>query len=72
MIEKMLVKWGVRHKSPHKGQQSKQNKNICPLQLGDTLENLLIYYSTINPPRVYVTENKEKYLENILNQERQK
>lgn len=72
MIEKMLVKCGVRHKSPHKGQQSKQNKNICPLQLGDTLENLLIYYSTSNPPRVYVTENKEKYLENILNQERQK
>jgi len=72
MIEKMLVKCGVRHKSQHKGQQSKQNKNNCPLQLGDTLENLLIYYSTSTPPRVYVTENKQKYLDNFSNQERQK
>ena len=64
MIDSMLIKCGMRRRTQHKGQQPKKNhKNKCPLQLGDTLEDLMIYATTTKPPRIYATENHEKYIQ---------
>jgi len=53
MIDSMLVKCGMRRKVQHKGQPPKKNhKNKCPLQLGDTLDDLMIYATTTQPPRI--------------------
>ncbi len=64
MIDSMLIKCGMRRKTQHKGQAPKKShKNKCPLQLGDTLEDLMIYAATTKPPRIFATEDHEKYIQ---------
>lgn len=61
MIDSMVIKCGNKKSFNHKGSKGKRTaKNTSPLNLGDTLNGIVIYKTTAVPPRIYATEDGTK------------
>lgn len=61
MIDSMVIKCGNKKTFNHKGSKGKRTaKNTSPLNLGDTLNGIMIYKTTAVPPRIYATEDYSK------------